>query len=134
LEIRPIVELEKSDVFQSLNQMFQEVGMDMPSNIQEATEQVDRLRANFSECRGELREVEYLFYRMTSLINKLGLPEDVQQAIQILQRLILTIRMMHSAIILLTSMTPYGEILGTIATISAFATMGDTMYEATRGR
>jgi len=119
LEVRPIVELEKSDVFQSLNQMFQEVGMDMPSNIQEATEQIDKLRANFGQCRGELREVEYILYRTTSLMSRLGLPPEVDYAIQKLERLIMITRMVHSAIALFEMSTPEGWILSIISGIGA---------------
>jgi hypothetical protein len=130
LEIRPIVELEKSDVFQSLNMMFQEVGMNMPSNIAEATEQVDKLRANFGEARGELREMEYILYRTTSLLNRMGLPPAIDQGIQKIERMIMTIRILHSTMVLFEIGTPEGWILGLISGISAAISISDLMLSS----
>jgi hypothetical protein len=130
LEIRPIVELEKSDVFQSLNMMFQEVNMQMPSNIAEATEQVDKLRANFGQARGELREMEYILYRTTSLLNRMGLPPAIDQGIQKIERMIMTIRILHSTMVLFEIGTPEGWILGLISGISAAISISDLMLSS----
>jgi hypothetical protein len=89
--------------------------MELPSNIQEATAQVDKLRANFGQCRGELREVEYILYRTVSVINRLGLPPEVDQAIQKLERLIMIIRMLHTTFALLELTTPEGQVLAAIS-------------------
>jgi hypothetical protein len=115
LEIDPYVNLEETEIFKSLEPIFAEVKMELPSNIQEATAQVDKLRANFGQCRGELREVEYILYRTVSLINRLGLPPEVDQAIQKLERLIMIIRMLHTTFALLELTTAEGQVLAAIS-------------------
>lgn len=115
LEVNPYVNLEETEVYKSLEPIFAEVKMELPSNIQEATAQVDKLRANFGQCRGELREVEYILYRTVSVINRLGLPPEVDQAIQKLERLIMIIRMLHTTFALLELTTPEGQVLAAIS-------------------
>jgi hypothetical protein len=117
--------------------MFQEVQMDMPSNIQEATGQVDRLRANMGECRGELREMEYILYRTTSIMSRLGLPPQVQQTIQTIERAIMMVRILHSAMIYLEMGTPLGWILGLLSVTSfgiSLTTEFTTAYDQQRGK
>jgi hypothetical protein len=109
--------------------MFHEVKMDMPSNIQEATEQVDRLRANCGQARGELRELEYILYRTVSLIHKLGLPPETEQVIQRVERMILLFRMLHTTMIYFEMGTPFGWALAVIGGISAAVSVGDFMME-----
>jgi hypothetical protein len=72
------------------------------------------IRADTVQLRGELRELEYLLYRTTSVLGRMGLPENVDAAIATLQRLILTVRMLHTALALLEISTGYGTILGLI--------------------
>jgi hypothetical protein len=77
------------------------------------------IKANFGEVKGEARELEYLFYRLTSLMGRMGLPKELDQTLSGLQRMILTVRMLHSSLMMLESGTPFGLILGAITAISA---------------
>lgn len=74
---------------------------------------------------GQVREVEYIFYRLTSLMSRMGLPPQIDSAIQKLQKMVLTIRMLHTAFILLESTTPYGWILGVISIGAVAITSSD---------
>lgn len=132
LEITPYIDWEKNEVYKSLERVFTEVDMKMPSNIEEATRQVAGLRANLGEVRGELREIEYILYRTTSILNRMNLPPEVHQLIETLQKMILLLRMFHSAMMYLEMGTPFGWILGGLSGLS-FATiiagMGDPSQE-----
>ena len=95
------------------------------------------LKTEVGEAVGALREAEYIFYRFSSLLIKMGLPPDMQKAIQVAQRLILTIRMLHSAIMLLNTTTPYGWVVGGISLVTSAVMIGampEMMYDATIGR
>jgi len=130
LLITPQIDLEKTELFQAMKNVFEEVKMDMPSNIQEATQQVDKLRANFGQARGEFREFEYILYRTMSLINRMGLPPNIEQGIQKLERMIMTIRILHSSMVLFEIGTPYGWILGLISGITAAISISDLMLSS----
>jgi len=79
----------------------------------------EELRANMGKARGEFREVEYILYRVTSLLNRMGLPPSIAQAIQKIEGMIMVTRMLHSTMILMESTTPYGWILGIISGVGA---------------
>jgi hypothetical protein len=88
------------------------------SNIREARDQVDKLRANIVSIRSEVRELEYILYRTTSLLSRLGLPPEVAKVIQEIERMIMTLRILHSTMVYFEMGTPLGWILGAISGIS----------------
>jgi len=132
LEITPVIELEKTDFYQNLEKDFQEVRMDMPSNVREATAQVEKLRVNVGQVRSELREMEYILYRTMSVLNRMGLSPEVSEAIQRIERLILIVRILHSAMVYLEAGTPLGWILGIISGFSALVSVTDLTMEMTK--
>ena len=106
------------------------------SNLQEIdvllnniTAKTDKLKVEAGHARGELREVEYIFYRLTSLLGRMGLPKEIDHAIMILQRLILTIRILHSALIFMQMGTPYGVVLAAFSIMGATITAGEMATE-----
>jgi len=92
------------------------------ANIEGRTQSI---RGEFGHARGELREVEYIFYRITSLMARMGLPKEIDKAIQMLQKLILTLRMLHTMIMYMEATTNFGKILSVISGISAAITVGN---------
>jgi hypothetical protein len=88
------------------------------------TIKVETLRAEAGHARGDLREVEYIIYRVTSLLRRMGLPAEIDQAIDKVQKLIFAVRVLHTTIILLESTSNFGFILGIISGIGAIVTMG----------
>jgi len=95
----------------------------------------ETLRMETEHAIGNLREVEYLLYRTVSLLGRLGLPPDIDKAIQIIQRMILTIRMLHTTLIFAQMGTPYGWALAAISLattgITAVTIGGDLVMEVT---
>jgi hypothetical protein len=92
------------------------------------------VRAEYGEVRGELRELEYISYRVISLMGRMGLPEDVQRSIQLIQRLILIARMLHTVMILLNT-EGMGTIIGLITLAGTFVTIAGigSPYDDNRG-
>ena len=80
------------------------------------------VRAEVGHVEGDLRELEYIFYRLSSLLQRMGLPKEVNDVIEKIQKMILVARIAHSALILLESSTPYGLIIGIITGAGAILT------------
>jgi hypothetical protein len=64
----------------------------------------------------------------------MGLPPEVDKGIDIMQKMILTARILHSTIIYLESTTPFGIILGLISIGSAAAAASSVVYDFQRGK
>lgn len=118
LQVEPQVTLEDTAYFHFLKNALEGTKY-MPSNIEEAKHDVESLRADIDRAYGQLRELEYLFYRITSIMGRMGLPKDIDAAIARMQRMMLTIRMLHSTMIYLERGSPYGWALGVITAIGA---------------
>jgi len=96
--------------------------------ISEVTTKTETLKVEAGHTTGGLRELEYILYRTVSLLNRFGLSPEIEQSIVKIQRLILVIRMLHSALTFLYMATPYGWLLGGISLISmgvSASTMAD---------
>ena len=57
------------------------------------------LEVNVEQALSNLRQIEGLVFRTLGYIQRLGLPENINQAITIFQRATMAIRLLHSAII-----------------------------------
>jgi len=91
------------------------------------------MRTEVGHASGELREMEYILFRTVSILGRLGLPPNIDKAIMKIQQLITTIRILHSAIMLMESTSPYGWTLAAISIISAGVMASTMWYDATRG-
>lgn len=77
-----------------------------------------------------MRKLETLFYRSLSLMNRLGLPANIDQAIMKVQRLAMTIRLLHTSMLALEAASgPLGWALAIVGGISAAVSVGDLMME-----
>ena len=128
LEIRPIVELEKTELFQVLKSTLGEYGY-MPSNINEATEQVNSLKANIVDANTEARRWEMALGRTLGMLALASGTKDVREAYRRFQRLIMIIRLaQNTARLFMLASGPYGwamftlSALGTGMAASDFAT------------
>jgi hypothetical protein len=126
LEIIPQIDLDRSEVFQEAKSMLDGFGY-MPSNIDEATNQVQKLRVNMGEATGQARELEYILYRTTSMLSRLGLPPPIADGIQKIERMIMIVRMLHSTMVYFELGTPMGWVLGIIGGMSAAISASDLM-------
>lgn len=96
----------------------------------------ETVRAEAGHATGAVRELEYAFYRVTSLLSRMGFPKEVQQVIQTVQKLILIVRMLHTTLIFLERGTTYGLFLGLVTLIGAgitATTLNEQISEAIVG-
>lgn len=59
------------------------------------------LELNVEKAFSNARRLETLLYRTLGLLRRLGLPENIEQGIYRLQRMVMTIRLAHTALIAL---------------------------------
>ena len=85
----------------------------------QGNEVVIGVKAETGRVMGDLRELEYSFYRLTSIMGRMGLPPEIDAAIGKLQRIILALRMVHSTLMFLQLGTPYGMVLGGLTGMGA---------------
>jgi hypothetical protein len=95
------------------------------------------LELNVEPALQSLRQVEGLTFRTLGYMQRLGLPENMNQAIQLVQRLTMVIRLAHSAIIALEMASgPIGwwraglAIVGTVFAVGSFT---ESAYDIQRG-
>jgi len=93
------------------------------------------LELNVESAIDSTRRLETLLYRSLSLLGRLGLPENIDQAIMKVERLVMTIRLLHTAMIALEAASgPIGWALAIVAGGTALLSMGDLVYDYTRGK
>lgn len=92
------------------------------------------LELNVEQALDNARRLEILLYRSLALLGRLGLPENIDQAIAKVQRLVMTIRLLHTAAIALEAASgPIGWALALVGVASALLSTGDLIYDVTRG-
>ncbi len=91
------------------------------------------LRVEAGYARGELRELEYVFYRVSSVMGRMGLPPQIDKAISHIQLLLLVVRMLHSALMFLEMGTPYGWVIGITTLFGAGVAWSNQAYDSSRG-
>jgi len=88
------------------------------------------LELNVEQAISQIRRMETLLFRTLALINRLGLPEDISRAISVVQRLIMTVRMLHTAILAFEAATgPIGWALAGVGFISSMVSLGELGME-----
>ncbi len=66
---------------------------------------VVNLDINAAKAETQLRQVETLLYRSLALFGRLGLPENIDAAINKVERLVMVIRLLHTSAIALEAAT-----------------------------
>jgi hypothetical protein len=74
----------------------------------------------------DLRKVELVLTRVLSLLNRMGLQGQAAEVIAKLQQIIMTVRILHSALLALQRGTMFGNIIGLLSV----ATAGVSIYES----
>jgi hypothetical protein len=95
------------------------------------------LTVNVEQAVSDVRQVEAVLMRTFSLMRRAGLPENVEQAIMKLQRLITTIRMVQQALLLVqAAMIPgagiVAQVMAVVGVTSTAFVAADT-YDYVRG-
>lgn len=92
------------------------------------------LEVNVEQAYEDLRRVQTILYRTISILRRMGLPEDVNQAIATIQRLIALVNQARLAIIALqTASGPIGWGMALLAAATIPLTAGDMFYEVNNG-
>ena len=92
------------------------------------------LELNIEGAIDNARRLETLLYRSIGLLGRLGLPENIDAAIAKVQHLVMVIRLLHTAAIALEAASgPLGWALALVGVASAALSMGDLVYDVTRG-
>ncbi len=69
--------------------------------MSETTEIEYLLTVNLEQCATQIQQFERLLFRSLSLLRRMGLPEDVTQGINTIQRMITTLRMLRISLLAL---------------------------------
>jgi len=86
------------------------------------------LELNVEQALSNLRRMETLLYRTMGLIGRMGLPENIDQAVAKIQQLIMTIRLLHSAIIALEAASgPIGWAFAGVGIATAGFSLADSL-------
>ena len=86
------------------------------------------LEVDVSKTMTEIRRLEILLFRSIGLLRRLGLPEDIEQGIVRIQRLIMAVRLAHAALIAMQAAAgPIGWALAGVGIVSAAWTAYDVI-------
>jgi len=102
------------------------------TNISIATRQIEQKAPTINRHISQLREIEYILFRVTASLQMLGLPKNINHAIELMQKLILMARMAQFTIRMLQATTTFGlsEILNLgMMTFAMGTTMAMTGYD-----
>ena len=78
------------------------------------------LEVNTEYSLDSIRRLETVLYRSLALTRRMGLPDDINEQIYQIQRLVMVIRLLHTSMIALQAASgPIGWILGGIGVASA---------------
>ena len=102
-----------------------EVVVDIKVNVEPALIDVNRLQENFAK-------LEQIILRSLVLTRRMGLPDDVSQAISSIQRMVSITRQLQLALTALNA-TPAGLVLGGIGLSMTAFSYADTLGYDSRG-
>jgi hypothetical protein len=88
------------------------------------------LELNVEQALSSIRRIETLLYRIMGLLRRMGLSEDVEKAVLSIQKLIMTIRLLHTAIVALEAASgPVGWALAIVGMGTAALSASDFLAE-----
>jgi hypothetical protein len=110
----------------------------MLSSVEEKTTNLEAKVPMIEESSMTLQQATRIAFRFNHILSHMGLPENIQQSIQILQKMVFMLRMVEMSATFLAGGTPYGLIMGGLGAISVIlstSSIGSGMagYEATTG-
>lgn len=87
------------------------------------------LELNVERALSNVRQLESVFFRALSLAQRLGLPEDIEQGIQKVQRMVMMLRLLHTTMIMVEAATPYGWAMALISVAGVSITAAEMTHE-----
>jgi hypothetical protein len=128
----PKVDLENTEFFKELQKDLNEMSGDMPSNIEEAKNQVRDLG---NQVDVSSRQMQTGINRSLGLVQKFTGNENIYKMTSEMQRAIGVAGQLERAMISLqVASGPLGWAFALLAGLTALASAGDLYYDATRGR
>ena len=97
--------------------------------MSEKTEIEYNLTVNVEDARTNLQQVERMVMRVLALMQRLGLPPNMSQAIHIIQRFIMAVRALRVAQQMLLLGTPFGWVMGVTGLVMAGMDVGMMAYD-----
>lgn len=82
------------------------------------TTTLDKDLPAIKESSMTMQQATRILFRFNHILAHMGLPENVNQAIQVIQRYVFMIRMLEMSTTWLAGGTPYGAIMGVLGVIS----------------
>jgi len=91
------------------------------------------LELNVEQAYSEVRKLETALFRVLSMARRAGLPEDLSRAFTMIQRQIMTVRMLTTALVALNMALSAGSPAGVLLAITGFAGVGFSMVDTLAG-
>jgi hypothetical protein len=88
------------------------------------------LEINTEQVISNARKLETILFRLIGILQRMGLSEDITAAMMKIQRLIMIVRILHSALIAMELGNPYTAILAALGIASVSFSLTDSFYEA----
>lgn len=88
------------------------------TDVLEKTNTLNAALPAVKESSMTMQEATRILFRFNHILAHMGLPENVNQAIQVIQRYVFMIRMLEMSATWLAGGTPYGAIMGVLGVIS----------------
>jgi len=88
------------------------------------------LELNVEQAYAEIRKLQTLLFRVLGLLRRLGLPEEIDRALAIIQRTIMAARLLYTSLLTLESASgPMGWALAIVGVTSAAVSVADVAIE-----
>lgn len=92
--------------------------------MSERTEIEYALTVNIEDAADKIKQLERLFFRVLGIIQRMGLPDDVNKAISTIRKLIATLRMLQISISLIASTNPVTAAFGIVGLVGTAVEFG----------
>jgi len=105
-------------------------------SITEANRQMDEIQLKqqaILSVHSQLLSVEHSLMRISSELARMTGSREISRAIQEINRMITVIRMLDAALRLLESGGPHGWVLFALSMVATALTVGNTLYDGSRG-
>ena len=103
--------------------------MALLNNVQAKTEKIVADTPKVKDSLASFKQLERVSLRYLAIVRRMGLPDALQQQIQLLAQLITTVRMLQISYTMLTSTTPIGVLMG----VAGVVLTGFSIYDSMEG-
>jgi len=91
---------------------------DLMEGILAKSVELEKSSSAVAETSMTMQEATRILFRFNHILAHMGLPENITQAIQVLQLMVFMMRMLEMSATWLAGGTPYGAIMGVLGVVS----------------